>query len=98
MLGDQAAHGVGVRDDEAVEPELLAQQAVQQPVVGRRRHVVQLHIGAHDIGGAGLDRSDEGRQIEVVELGVRQVHAVVVATALGGAIAQEMLGAGQDAA
>ena len=97
VLRGQRADGVGVADHPAVEAEFVAEDVGHQPPVARGRDAVEVHVGAHDVAGAGLHRGPERRQVDVVKLGVGDLGVVVVAATAGSAVAGEVLRAGDDA-
>ena len=94
----QVVHGLGVADDEAVEAPGPAQHLGQQPVVSGGRYAVEVHVGGHDVPGAGFDGRLERGQVDVPQLGVGQVDLVVVAPAQRGAVPGEVLRPGDDPA
>ena len=83
----------GVAHHEALEAPLAAEHVAQEEAVGGGGHVVQLHVGAHEGADSGLGRGLEGRKVDVAQQALGQVHRVVVAAAVGGAVAREVLGA-----
>ena len=97
-LLDQIVDGAGIGHDPALEAQFAAQNVGQGRLVGRGGNIVEVHIGAHDIAGAGLDRGLERGKVDVVEFGIRDIGRVVVAAARCRAIADKMLGAGDDMA
>ena len=96
-VGDQAADRVGVADHEPLEAEGPAQHVGEQPPVPGRGDAVERHVRRHHVARAGLDRGLERRQVDVPQLGVREVHLVVVAAAERPAVPREVLGPGDHA-
>ncbi len=70
---------------------------IERPVGGHRNAVDGVEGGHHRIG-AGFDRGLEWGKIAIVQLRNRDLGAVVVAAALRGAVADEVLGRGGEAA
>ena len=97
MLHLERTHGVGIRDDEAVEAHLAAQHLGEQPAVGGGGNAVEVHVCAHDVGRTGLDSGAERREVDVPQLGVRDVGFFVVATAARRAVPGEVLRPGEHA-
>ena len=102
VFGDAVGHqlrdaGV-VADHQALEAPFVAQEVAQQPVVGGGGAAVQIAEGGHDAGGACLDARQKGRQIDIAQLGFRDIGGVVVLAAFAGAIAGEVLQAAEDGA
>ena len=93
----QAAGGVGVADHEALEAPEVAQHLGEEPAVAGGRDAVEVHVRRHHVAGARLDRRAERREVGVPQLGVGQVHLVVVTPAERGAVPREVLGPGDDA-
>ena len=89
--------GVGVRDDETVEAELVPQHVGEQPAVARGGHAVEVHVGAHDVAGSRVDASLERGEVDVPQLGVGDVGVVVVTPADRRPVPGIVLGAGQHA-
>ncbi len=58
--------------------------------------VVEVHVGAHEGGDAGVARGFEGREIDVPHQLFGDVGGVVVAAAVGGAVSGEVFGGGED--
>ncbi len=95
-LGHQVPHPQRVAYHESAESPCIAQQVPQQKAARRGWHVVEVHVGAHDASHPGFDGRAEGRQMDVEQLGVGQVHGVVVAPPLRSPVAGKVLGAGQQ--
>ncbi len=93
-VGDQAAHGVGVADHEAVETPLLPEHLGEQPAVAGGGHPVEVHVRRHHVAGSGGQRRLERREVHVPELVVGQVDLVVVPAAEGCPVTGEVLGSG----
>ena len=97
-VGDEVLHSGGVADDRAGEAELALEDAGEQAPAGVDGAAVDRVEGGHDGPGAGLDAGGEGRQVDAAQALVGHVHGVVVAPALGGAVADVVLGGGDDGA
>jgi hypothetical protein len=80
-----------VRDHDAAEAELAAQQAGQQRPVRRDRHAVDVGVGGHHRSRARPDRHLERRQDHVGELPHPHGHRSEVAPGPGRRIAGEVL-------
>ena len=88
----QEGDAVVVRDDDAVESEITAQQLSQQRVVRGGRHAVEVGIGVHDRPRAtGPDRHLERRQEHIAELARADAHRRLVAASPGAGVADEVL-------
>ena len=83
-----------VAHEHAVVAPFVAQDVHIEMSVRRRRHTVQVVEGAHDSRAAGINRRFEGRQIDLAEQYLGNPSGVVVASALAGGVAGEMLHAG----
>ncbi len=94
---DKFADGIPVADDDAAETPLLLENGAQEKSVGRNRDPADLVERGHDRGAAGLDGRLEGRQVDLAQGALGDIGGVVVASALAGAVADEVLGAGGDA-
>ena len=92
-VGNHLAHRVPVRDNQTVEAPFTAQDVPDHEFVARRGHAVVVVERSHQRQRARLDGRLEGRQVDVAQLVFRQEGAVVVAPALGGAVAHEVLDA-----
>ena len=90
------AYGERVRDHKALEAPLLAQNVVQQPAITAGRHIVQIHIGAHEGCGSSLFCRMERNQVDIPEQRLGNVGRVVVAASFRRAVAGEVLDAGQN--
>src|ERR1700684_4574657 len=95
-VNDEAVDGVGVADDEAVEIPSGTQDIVEQEAVAGGGDVVEVHVGAHEGGDAGVARGFEGREVYVPEQFFGDVGGVVVAAPVGGAVSGEVFGGGED--
>src|SRR6201992_1404093 len=93
---DWAVDGVGVADDEAVEVPGGAKDVVEQPAIAGGGDVVEVHVGAHEGGDAGLFGGFEWRKVDVPHELFGDVGSVVIAAAVGGAGSGEMFGGGED--
>ncbi len=93
----QVADRIGVAHDESLEAPRLAQHVPQQELVRGGWHVVQVHVRAHERGGALVGGRLERRQVDVPHLIFRNEDGLVIPAALGRAIAREVLRAGQHA-
>src|SRR5262249_37598768 len=93
---DEAMDGVGVADNESVVLPGVAQNIVQKPTIAAGGNVVQVHVGAHEAADAGIGGGFEGEQVRISQLLFGGVGRVVVASAVGGTVSGEVLGAGQD--
>ena len=90
QLGDRAP----VRNHEAVEAPLLAQNLRQGEWIGGGGHAVDGIERAHHGGNAGLDRSMIGRQVNLAQRLLAHIGGVVVAARNGCTIRGKMLHAG----
>ena len=97
VLGGQGLDSIGVRDDEALETEGSAQDIGQQPPIAAGGHAAQVHISAHDVAGPSVDGRLEGRQVDIPQFVVGDLAVLVVPATAGGAVAREVLGAGENA-
>ena len=97
MLGLQERDRVVVRDDQAVETELVPQQRGQQFAVARHRNPVDVGVGRHHRPRPAPDRHLERHQEHVGELAAADGHRRQVAGRPGGRIAGEVLQRGLDA-
>ena len=88
------SHGVPVRDHKAVKAPFAAEDVLYHEGVSGGGNAVVVVEGSHQSHGSGLYRSLEGRQVDVTELALCKVRAVVVASALAGAVSHEMLDTG----
>mmetsp|Transcript_77448 Transcript_77448/g.121941 ORF Transcript_77448/g.121941 Transcript_77448/m.121941 type:complete len:359 (-) Transcript_77448:2-1078(-) len=86
-----------VRDHEAFEPPLFAKDISHKPPVPRGRHAGDVVEGAHERQRARLQRGLEGRQVDVTQCGVRELHEVVLHACGDSAIGGKMFGSGQQA-
>ena len=93
----QALDGKCVRDDEAFEAPFLAQDVSEQPVIAGGWDVIQIHVCAHEASCAGFFGRVEGDEIDIAHEHFRNIRRVVVTTAVGSAVAREMLHARQHA-
>ena len=100
VLGEAVGHqfllGGVVRDHEALEAPLPAQDVGQQFAAARRRHAVHIVEGAHDRQGAGVHRRLERRQEHAAQRLLAHVGGVVFDPAHGGGIGGHVFGGGQD--
>ena len=87
----QIAHGKCVAHHKALELPCVAQHSSQQKAVARRRHAVQIHVGAHHRRRARLHRRMERRQIHIPQLLVRDIRGIVIAPSVGRAVTGEVL-------
>ena len=92
-MGDHLARRVPVGNDHAVEAPLLAQHIAQQKVVARRGYAVDLVERGHERQRTGIDTRLESGEIGISERTLRDHRRVVVATALDGSVAHEVLDA-----
>ena len=93
----QAPGRVGVAHHEALEAPEVAQHLGEEPAVAGGRDAVECHVRRHHVAGARLDGRPERREVGVPQLGVGQVHLVVVTSPERGAVPREVLGPGDDA-
>ncbi len=98
LVRQQIVRGARVGHDKAREAPGVAEHVGQQPAVARRGRAVEAHIRAHDVASARVDGSLERLEIDVPQFAVGQVDLIIVSPAQRGAIASEMLGAGDDVA
>ena len=83
-----------VAHEHAVVAPFVAQDVHIEMAIRRRRHTVQVVEGAHDSRAAGINRRFERRQIDLAEQYLGNPSGVVVASALAGGVAGEVLHAG----
>ena len=97
-VGDEVLHPGGIADDSAGEAELILEHPGEQAPVGVDGAPVDGVEGGHDASDAGRRAGGEGREVDGLEALVGDVDGVVVAPALGGAVADEVLGGGDEGA
>ena len=95
-VGNHVRRGRPVADEQSVEAPLAAQDIHVEMAVRRRWHAVQVVESAHDSGTARVDSRFEGRQIDLSEQYLGNPCGVVVASALAGRVAGEVLHAGGE--
>ncbi|GJD71320.1 hypothetical protein MMMDOFMJ_4276 [Methylobacterium gnaphalii] len=95
---NQARNRLPVGDGHALEAELAPQDLRHEVAVGRRRQAVERGQRGHHRVRARADAVAERRQVGIVELGGRHPGHIVVAPAIDGAVAGEVLQGGGDAA
>ncbi len=95
-VGDEFLDGRVIAQDEAVEFPLAAQNGRQREGIGRGRNAAEIVEGAHDRAHARLDGRLEGRKINLPQRSFGHIGRVVIASAFGRAIADEVFGAGED--
>src|SRR6202021_2035157 len=86
-----------VREHNAFEAPLAAQNVGEEPMISAGWHIVQIHVSAHKAAGACLLCRVEGDQIDIAHQLFRHIRGVVVPPTVRGAVARKMLDAGQDA-
>src|ERR1700722_14445752 len=95
-MGNQAAHGKCIREDEALETPIFPQHICQQPMISSCRDFIQIHVRAHEASRACFFCRMEGYEIDVLHELLGHIDRVVVSTAIGGAVAGKMLYANHD--
>ena len=94
-VGNHFSHGVPVRYNKAVEAPFAAEDVLDHEGVARGRNAVVVIERGHQSHCSGLYSSLEGRQVDVAELTLGKVCAIVVTAAFAGAVTHEMLDAGR---
>jgi hypothetical protein len=97
-VGEQFVDAGPVRGHDAVEAPLVAKHAREQARIRHRGQAVHHVEGRHHGFRARIHRGLEGREVEVAQVGRGDVGGVVVAPALRGAVAHEVLGGGGHSA
>ncbi len=92
----QVAHTVGIPDDHARESPLALQHLGQKGAVRVHRHARDGVERRHDGCRARRDGGPEGFEVDVAESVLRDVDGVVIASALGLTVGDEVLGGGCD--
>ena len=88
---------VVIRDDEALEPHLLAENVFQQPLVGVRGDAVDFVVGGHDGDGFRFaQRLFEGVEEGLAEDALGDVGRRAVHAGFGLAVANEVLQRGEN--
>jgi len=93
----QPRDAVPVRNDKTLEAELTLEHRGEQPGVAVHFIAVPAAVGGHDRGDAGLDCADIGGQKEAAQGRLVAFGVALVDSAAGAAIAEVVLGAGEDA-
>ena len=92
VMRDEEPHGEVVGHDEALEAQLLAQQARQQGATPGAGQPVHRGVGVHDRGQTGVAyRGREGLRVHLAELAGPELDGRVVHPPLRQPVAQEML-------
>ena len=94
-VGNHLVDAGVIRDHEAHEAPLVAQDIRQQVFVRGGGHPVEFVEARHEGGYARVQRGLEGGQVDVAQHPLADVHGVVVPARLGGPVGGEVLGAGQ---
>ena len=89
---------VPVADDQAVEADLVADDAGEQVAAAMDLGAAHPREARHDRLDAGLDRRRIAGAVNVAQVGGRGRIVALVAAILGAAVADEMLGGGDDPA
>ena len=95
-VGNHLGHGTPVGDDDAVPTPLAAQDLLHEESVAGRRNAREFVERVHESRGTRVSGGFERRQVEFAQPLVGDVHRIVVAAALGGSVAREMLRTGED--
>ncbi len=93
---DEFLDGRVIAHDEAVEFPLAAQNGRQREGIGRGRDAVEIIEGAHDRSHARFDGRSKRRQVNLPQRAFGHIGRVVIASAFGRAVADEVFGAGED--
>ena len=96
LLGHQGFAVVPVGDDEAVKAQLLPEDGLHGLGVSGEGVAVDGAVGSHNRGAARVNGALEGRQEDFLQLAVGHLGVHGVAGAHGFAVADVVLGAGQD--
>ena len=96
LAAHQGVHVVPVGDDEAIKAQLAAQDVLERGPVDGKRRAVNGAVGRHDAAHARVDRLFERRQEHLAQLAVGHLRVAGVARADRLAVADVVLGAGQD--
>ena len=96
LAAHQGVHVVPVGDDKAVKAQLAAQDVLERGPVDGKRRAVNGAVGRHDAAHARVDRLFERRQEHLAQLAVGHLRVAGVARADRLAVADVVLGAGQD--
>ena len=84
-----------ITHDKAFKPQFVLKDITQQVLVHRAGHAVIIIKCCHSRRSAFLHGGPERRQIDIVQLGRRHRRRVIVSSALAGAVADIVLGAGR---
>ncbi len=85
-----------VAHDEAVKTHPVFQHIGQQALIGVHLDAMPRIVTRHDRLGAGIDGVDIGRAMQAGEIGFGDRGFALVAAAIGRAVAEEVLGGGDD--
>ena len=95
-LSFQLFDAAPIADHKAIETQLFPQHLRQKAAASRYRLSRQLIKGGHHGTGACPDCRTESRKILVLQRIITDFRMMIVAASLAGAVADEMLGAGQQ--
>ena len=87
---------VPVGNDDTVKAPLAAKHVAEDEFVARRGHAVVVVERSHERSGSGSLSGLKRREIDVAQVALGDKRRVVVASALCGSVADEVLGAGSD--
>ena len=86
-----------IRNDEALKAPLFSEHVIQEPVIGMRRHAVNLVIRSHHAHGVRFgDSGFKGHEKGIAQDALRIIRRADVGAAFGLAVRRKMFRSGKD--